>query len=108
MSFGKAWVAIQRQENKKMANDSLKYLKQIEGLMRGHTGSSFGNIDIPKVKNKSKIQTGAPKDLYSTKVKTKVPTSKVHHNTLKRINKKFAKDMKKMGVGYSGTTDYEV
>lgn len=91
-----------------MANDTNKYLKQIEGMMRGHTGSSFGNIDIPKVKNKSNIQTGAPKDLYSTKVKTKIPTSKVHNNQLKQISKKFKKDMKKMGVGYSGTPEYKV
>lgn len=103
MSFGKAWVAIQRQENKKMATESEKYLKQIESLMRGHTGASMGNIDVPKIRRKKKVDAGTPKP-----VQTKIPTSKVHQDTLKQINKKFAKDMKKMGVGYSGTTDYKV
>ena len=106
MSFGKAWGVILKQENqkrKKMATESEKYLKQIEGLMRGHTGASKGNIDIPSVRRKKKVDAGTPKP-----VETKVLTSKVHENTLKKLNKKFAKDMKKMGVGYSGTTDYEV
>lgn len=86
-----------------MATESEKYLKQIESLMRGHTGASMGNIDVPKIRRKKKVDAGTPKP-----VQTKIPTSKVHQNTLKQINKKFAKDMKKMGVGYSGTTDYEV
>ena len=86
-----------------MATESEKYLKQIEGLMQGHTGASKGNIDIPSVRRKKKVDAGTPKP-----VQTKVLTSKVHQDTLKQLNKKFKKDMKKMGVGYSGTPDYKV
>ena len=61
-----------------MATESEKYLKQIESLMRGHTGASMGNIDVPKIRRKKKVDAGTPKP-----VQTKIATSKVHQDTLK-------------------------
>ena len=46
--------------------------------MRGHTGASMGNIDVPKVRRKKKVDAGTPKP-----VQTKISTSKVHQDTLK-------------------------